>query len=113
MRPCASGYSSFASGHARHSWMDATSLVGAAGGGGALWAIGPTDTLARGCTIGVVDLLFSSESSVKRMQFLSVWLDLRPFLKPCIVHGPSSWSLAERFVRVSSRGCLHLQSRFG
>src|SRR3954468_10623506 len=58
---------------------------------------------------------FSSESSMKHMQFLRVCPDLsspRSFLNPCSVHGPSTCSLAERYARASSRGCLDLQSRF-
>src|SRR4051812_23052336 len=46
------------------SWMAATYLSGAAGAGGALWEIVPTATLVRGCGVGAVDRLFSSESSV-------------------------------------------------
>src|SRR3954467_845073 len=95
--------------------MDATCLAGTVCAGGALWAIVPTSTLARGCAVGAVDRLFSSESSVKRLQFLRVCPDLsspRSFLNPCSVQGPSSCSLAERYARASSRGCLDLQSRF-
>ena len=115
IRPCASGYFSSSSGVAHRSWIAATCLVGMAGAGGALWAMVPTAMLVRGCAAVVVDRLFSSESSMKRLQFLRVCPDLsspRSFLNPCSVHGPSSCSLAERYARASARGCLDLQSRF-
>src|SRR4051812_25040233 len=108
-------YSSFSLGFVHCKWMAATYLAGAAGAGGALWAIVPTATLVRGCAVGAVDRLFSSESSVKRLHFLRVCPDLtspRSFFNPCSVQGPSSCSLAERYARVSSRGCHDLQSRF-
>src|SRR3954463_13007217 len=97
------------------SWITATCLVGIAGAGGALWVMVSTATLARGSDAVVVDRLFSSESSMNLLQFLRVCPDLsspRSFLNPCIVQCPTSCSLAERYARVSSRGCLVLQSRF-
>src|SRR3954471_16601412 len=95
--------------------MAATCLAGTIGAGGALWAIVPTATLVRGCEVGAIDRVFSSESSMKHLQFLRVCPDLsspRSFLNPCSVHGPSSCSLAERYARASCRGCLDLQPRF-
>src|ERR1041384_4495661 len=91
--PCASGYCSSSSGALRHAWIAASCLVGRGGAGGALWAIGPTATLASGWTAVVVDRLFSSDSSMKRLQFLRVCPNLNPprsFLNPCNVHGPLS-----------------------
>src|SRR4051812_35957149 len=99
--PWASGYCSFSSGVLCRSWIAATCLVGRGGVGGAFWAIGPTAMLASGWTAAAADRLFSSASSLKLLQFLRVWLDLsspRSFLNPCIEHGPSSCSLADRYV---------------
>src|SRR4051812_15984205 len=111
---CASGYCS-SSGVLLRSWIAATCLVGRGGADGALWEVVPTATLASGWAAVVVDRLFSSVSSMKRLQFLRVCPDLstpRSFLNPCIEHGPSSCSLAEQYVLASSCGCLVLQSRF-
>src|ERR1041385_8469290 len=111
----ASGYCSSSSGVLPRSWIAATCLVGRGGAGGALWAIGPTAMLTSGWAAVVADRLFSSANSLKFLQFLRVCPDLsspRSFLNPCIEHGPSSCSLAERYVLVLSRGCLVLQSRF-
>ena len=95
--------------------MAATCLAGTVGVGGAIWVIVPTATLARGCAVGAVDRVFSSKSSMKCLQFLRVCPDLsspRSFLNPCSVQGPSGCSLAERYARALSRGCLDLQTRF-
>src|ERR1043165_8695440 len=91
--------------------------VGAGGGGagGAFSATGPTAMLASGCDAGAVERLFSSTSSLRLLQFLSVWDDLispRSFRNPCMVHGPSSCSFAVRGARAPSRGCLGHHSRF-
>src|SRR3954463_6809774 len=113
--PWASGYCSFSSVVLYRSWIAATCLVGRGGAGGAFWAMGPTAMLASGWVAVVVARFFSSANSLKLLQFLRVWQDLsspHSFLNPCIEHGPSSCSLAERYVRVLSRGCLVLQSRF-
>src|SRR4051812_4593809 len=111
----ASGYCSFSSRFPRHSWIAATCLGGRGGAGGAFWAMGPTAILASGWVAIAMPRLFSSASSLKLLQFLSVWLDLsspRSFLNPCIEQGPLSYSLADRYVLVPSRGCLVLHSLF-
>src|SRR4051812_13993516 len=111
----ASGYCSFSSGVLCRSWIAATFLDGRGEAGGALWAIGPTAMLASGWTAAAADRLFSSANSLKLLQFLRVCPDLnspRSFLNPRMEHGPSSCSLAERYVRVLSRGCLVLQTHF-
>src|SRR3954463_6954493 len=95
--------------------MVATCLAGNGGACGALWATGPTATLASGCIVGAAERFFSSASSLKLLQFLRMCDDLsspRSFLNPCMVHGPSSCSFAERNARAPSRGCLGHQSRF-
>src|SRR3954471_7931528 len=71
--------------------------------------------LVIGWTVAAAERLFSLASSLKLLQFLRVCPDLsspRSFLNPCVVHGPSSCSLAERNARVPSRGCLGHHSRF-
>src|ERR1043165_6304187 len=81
------------------SWMAATYLDGNGGACGALWATGPTAMLASGYTVAAAERFFSSASSLKLLQFLTMWDDLsspRSFLNPCMVHGPSSCSFAER-----------------
>src|SRR3954464_7278027 len=95
--------------------MAATCLAGNGGACGALWAIGPTAMLASGCTVAAAERCFSSASSLKLLQFLRVWDDLsspHSFRNPCMVHGPSSCSFAERNDRVPSRDCLGHHSRF-
>src|SRR4051812_46565240 len=95
--------------------MAATCLVGNGGPDGALWAIGPTATLASGCAVAAVERCFSSAIPLKLLQFLRVWDDLsspHPFRNPCMVHGPSSCSFAEWNARVPSRDCLGHHSRF-
>src|SRR4051812_4047308 len=89
--------------------MAATCLVGRRGSDGALWATGPTAMLASGCTVAAAERLFSSAISLKLLQFLRMWDDLsspRLFLNPCIEHGPSSCSLAERNARAPSSSIL-------
>src|SRR3954467_15528787 len=93
--------------------MTATCLVGRGWAGGTSWATGPTAMLASGRAVAAAERLFFSANSLKLLQFLRVWDDLsspRSFLNPCIEHGPSSCSLAERNARVPSRGCLVLHS---
>src|ERR1043165_8098083 len=95
--------------------MAATCLARNGGAGGALWVICPTAALASGCPVAAVERCFSSASSLKLLRFLKVWDDLsspRSFRNPCMVHGPSSCSFAERNTQAPSRDCLGHHSHF-
>src|SRR3954468_1090447 len=80
--------------------MAATCPAGGGGACGALWATGPTAMLASGCAVAATERFFSLASSLKLLQFRRMWDDLsspRSFLNPCMEHGPTSCSFAERY----------------